>query len=118
MGFPEQYAEFSASANMNRYAYMRESSIAFLVTAALLFNAVFPAAAQTPTVVVQWNNAILNAIVATATPPTVAARALAVVHTAMYDAWAAYDTTAVGSMAAAPSRQPPRSLCPARLWPE
>jgi hypothetical protein len=95
------------SANMNQSVPLRESPIAFLVaTAALLFGAISPASAQSPSIVVQWNNAILNAIVATATPPTVAARALAVVHTAIYDAWAAYDSKAMGSLASAPARQP------------
>lgn len=55
-----------------------------------------------PTVVVQWNNAILNAIVATSMPPTIAARALAIVHTAMYDAWAVYDPVAVGTQTTSP----------------
>ncbi len=86
---------------------MRGPSISLLATvAALLVSATSPAAAQGPNVVLQWNNAILNAIVATATPPTVAARALATVHTAMYEAWAPYDATAVGSLPNSPSRQP------------
>ncbi len=45
--------------------------------------------------VIQWNNAALQAIGATATGPTIGARALAIVHTAIYDAWAAYDKNAV-----------------------
>ena len=49
---------------------------------------------------------MLNAIVSTSTPPTQAARSLAIVSTAMYDAWAAYDPVAVGTMATSPSRQP------------
>ncbi len=51
----------------------------------------------TPSVnpVVQWNSAALQAIGATATGPTIGARALAIVHTAIYDAWATYDRTAV-----------------------
>ena len=49
------------------------------------------------TVVLTWNEAVLAAIRATRPAPPVAARALAVVHTAMYDAWAAYDGRAVGS---------------------
>ncbi len=50
-----------------------------------------------PTVnpVIQWNNAALQAIGATATGPTIGARALAIAHTSMYDAWATYDTNAV-----------------------
>jgi hypothetical protein len=49
------------------------------------------------TVVLTWNEAVLAAIRATRPSPPVAARALAVVHTAMYDAWAAYDPRAVGT---------------------
>jgi len=39
--------------------------------------------------------------------PTVVARALAVVHTATYDAWAAYDATAVGTRLGGSLRRPP-----------
>jgi hypothetical protein len=49
------------------------------------------------TVVLTWNEAVLAAIRASRPAPPVAARALAVVHTAMYDAWAAYDGRAVGT---------------------
>ncbi len=45
--------------------------------------------------VIQWNNAALQAIGATATGPTIGARALAIVHTSIYDAWATYDKNAV-----------------------
>jgi hypothetical protein len=60
----------------------------------------------TANVAVQWNDAVINAIKATSTPPTVASRALFIVHSAMYDAWAAYDSKAVGSIPGAPPRQP------------
>jgi hypothetical protein len=46
-------------------------------------------------VVLAWNQQLLDTIVATRTAPTIAARALAVAHTAIYDAWAAYDPVAV-----------------------
>ncbi len=49
------------------------------------------------TVVLTWNEAVLAAIRATRPAPPVAARALAIVHTAMYEAWAAYDPRAVGT---------------------
>jgi hypothetical protein len=52
-------------------------------------------AAAGDSVVLAWNQQLLNAIAATRTGPTIAARALAVVHTAIYDAWAAYDPVAV-----------------------
>jgi hypothetical protein len=45
--------------------------------------------------VLRWGEQALSAIRAVKTGPTVNARALAVLHTAMYDAWAAYDATAV-----------------------
>ena len=46
------------------------------------------------TVVIQWNNTALQAIAATGTGPTIGARALAIVHTSMYDAWTTYDSVA------------------------
>ncbi len=46
-------------------------------------------------VVIQWNNAALQAIRTTNPGPTVASRALAIMHTCMYDAWTPYDSNAV-----------------------
>lgn len=57
-------------------------------------------------VVVGWNNIAMDAIRATRAAPPVAARALAVVHTAMYDAWAAYDRVALGTRHGAALRRP------------
>jgi Vanadium chloroperoxidase N-terminal domain len=55
-----------------------------------------PAQAATgDSVVLVWNQQVLDSIVATKTGPTIAARALAMVHTAIYDAWAASDPVAV-----------------------
>lgn len=58
------------------------------------------------TVVVKWNETMLQAIRNTGFAPMFAARALAVVHTAMFDAWAAYDATAVGTQFGDTLRQP------------
>ncbi|MEO8663512.1 MAG: vanadium-dependent haloperoxidase [Bryobacteraceae bacterium] len=55
---------------------------------------------------VQWNDAAVSALKATSSAPTVGSRALYIVHSAMYDAWAAYDTKAAGSISGAPPRQP------------
>ena len=52
-------------------------------------------AATDESVVLAWNQQLLDTIKETRTGPTIAARALAVVHTAIYDAWAAYDPVAV-----------------------
>src|SRR5918993_3124310 len=61
----------------------------------------------TDTVVLKWDEQLLNTTRASPpqTGPTVAARALAVVHTAMYDAWAAYDPTADPATPGAPGKQ-------------
>lgn len=48
-------------------------------------------------VVTRWNQTLLEAISATASGPTVSSRALAVAHTCMFDAWAAYDGHARGT---------------------
>ena len=47
--------------------------------------------------VIQWNQATLNAISRAKTPPTIAARVLAIVHTSIFDAWAAYNKDAFGT---------------------
>ncbi len=49
------------------------------------------------TVVVIWNEASLEAIREASIPAPIAARVLAIVNTAMYDAWAAYDPVAGGT---------------------
>ena len=68
-----------------------------------------PAGAATTSgdsVVLAWNQQVLDSIVATKTGPTIAARAMAVVHTAIYDAWTAYDAVAVPTMANGNARRP------------
>ena len=62
--------------------------------------------AATDDVVLKWDEQALAEIRATRPGPTVVARALAVVHTAMYDAWAAYDATAVGTRLGGSLRRP------------
>jgi hypothetical protein len=52
-------------------------------------------AAAGDNLVLVWNEEALEAIRTLAPAPTVAARALAMVHSAIYDAWAAYDPLAV-----------------------
>jgi hypothetical protein len=57
-------------------------------------------------VVLRWDEQTLAAIRALKTGPPINARALAIVHTAMYDAWAAYDATAVPTLPAGWARRP------------
>ena len=64
-----------------------------------------------PTVVVHWNEAALEEIrsgIPRVMGPPMAARALAIAHTCMYDAWAAYDDKAVGTRLGDALRRPPR----------
>ena len=49
------------------------------------------------TVVTQWNEAALEAIRITHPGPPIVARSLAITHTCIYDAWAAYDKRAKGT---------------------
>jgi hypothetical protein len=57
-------------------------------------------------VILLWNEVILQAIRDTRPPLPAAARVLAIVHTAIYDAWAAYDSLAVGTRLLGRLRQP------------
>src|SRR2546428_9681152 len=63
-------------------------------------------AATTDNVAIQWDNAALQAIRVAKLGPPIVARALAIVHTVMYDAWAAYDDRAVGTRLGASLRRP------------
>ena len=77
-------------------------------------NSSAPQTALTPTpsansgdqLVVYWNNATLQVLRDQQAPLPVAARALSIVHTSIFDAWAAYDHTALGSRLGASMRQP------------
>jgi hypothetical protein len=57
-------------------------------------------------VVLRWDEQTLAAVRATKPAPTVVARALAMVHTASYDAWAAYHPVAVGTRLGGTLRRP------------
>jgi hypothetical protein len=57
-------------------------------------------------VVLHWNNALLQGVRDSKIGPPMVARALAVAHTSMYDAWAAYDRVAVGTRLGGALRRP------------
>ncbi|MEA2263838.1 MAG: hypothetical protein QOJ51_6663, partial [Acidobacteriaceae bacterium] len=63
-------------------------------------------AQSTPTIVVQWNNAALQGVRDSKLGPPMVARALAIVHTCIFDAWAAYDKKAVGTRLGGSLRRP------------
>ena len=59
-----------------------------------------------PTLTVQWNQAALQAIRDVKPGPPFVARALAITHTCMFDAWAAYDAKAIGTRLGSGLRTP------------
>ena len=50
-----------------------------------------------PTVSVLWDKAVQQAVINTSPGPTVASRAYSLMHTAIFDAWAVYDPTAIAT---------------------
>ncbi len=77
-------------------------SVALMLT----LTSMLCAAANPPTLVVQWNNAALQGDRDSAFGPPMVARALAMVHTCIYDAWAAYDAKAAGTQLGGTLRRP------------
>jgi hypothetical protein len=59
-------------------------------------------------VVVRWNRAALQGVRDSKIGPPMVARALAIVHTAAFDAWAAYDHRALGTRLGSALRRPAR----------
>ncbi len=56
--------------------------------------------------VVQWNQTLLQAVRDTSPGPPMIARMLAISHTCMYDSWAAYDRDAIGTQFGGRLRRP------------
>ncbi len=63
-------------------------------------------AAQAATLVTDWNDQGLQAVRATRMAPPIYSRANAIINTAMYDAWAAYDNKANGTQLGGELRRP------------
>src|SRR5260370_11419477 len=59
-------------------------------------------------VVLRWNDALLQGVRDAKLGPPMVARALAVAHTCIFDAWAAYDRVAVGTQLGGTLRRPAR----------
>jgi len=90
--------------------------------AALLFPSLAPARSSSARagltraadgVVLQWNNAVLQGVRDSKLGPPMVARALSILHTCIYDAWAAYDRVAAGTQFGAALRRPPAERTPA-----
>src|SRR5262249_19319413 len=65
-----------------------------------------PQLAPGDNVLLQWNQVALQAVRNTNLGPPMVARSLAILHTCMYDAWAAYDDVAVGTRLGGTLRRP------------
>jgi hypothetical protein len=72
------------------------SRLAALSLLLLLFS-VHATSSSQPNVVIQWNIAALQGVRDSKLDAPMIARVLPIVHTCMYDAWAAYDEQAVGT---------------------
>jgi len=84
------------------------------VAFSLLLTCCANASPSAPTnAVIQWNNATLQGIRDAKLGAPVVARALAIVHTCMYDAWAAYDDRGVGTQLGGALRRPASERAPA-----
>ncbi len=81
-------------------------SLAVAAVLSLCTMGMVPQAQAAETIVVTWNEATLQAIRDTHPGPPIVARMLAITHTCMYDAWAAYDSVAVGTRLGGTLRQP------------
>src|SRR5690242_766142 len=80
------------------------------ITIATLVIALVCATSATATVVSDWNAAALAEVRFSRSlrnGPPIVARALAIAHTCIYDAWAAYDDRAVGTTDLSGSRRRP-----------
>ncbi len=79
---------------------------AFSLTVLLLWLE-FATAASAGTVSAYWDNVALDCIEQADSEPSMAARMLAIMHAAMYDAWTAYDPIAAPSRANGILKRPP-----------
>jgi hypothetical protein len=81
-------------------------SLLILCFAALNSQALAVAPTPKVNVAIQWDSAALQGIRDAKLGAPVVARALAIVHTCMYDAWAGYDERAVGTQLGGALRRP------------
>src|SRR5690242_10162652 len=94
---------FQLLSSTSRARWSRVRLLVALLASALLAPAI---ARADDNVVIQWDNATLQAVRVSKISPPAVARALAIVHTCMFDAWAAYDSKAVGTQLGATLRRP------------
>src|SRR3954452_8217719 len=96
---------------MRSSTILRARRLLLICLIALTGFACRPALADS--VVTIWDNAALQAIRDTKPGPPMVARDLAIVHTCIYDAWAAYDPIAAGTRFGGELRRPVDEQTPA-----
>jgi hypothetical protein len=85
---------------------VRATTFSFVSSLVLLATTANSTAWSKANTLIQWNSAALQGIRDAKLGAPVVARALAIVHTCMYDAWAAYDEHAVGTQLQGALRRP------------
>ena len=94
-----------------RYAISRREFLGTVGAGGLILLNPFQAAAaktERGNVLLRWNNAFLQGVRESKLGPPMVSRALAVAHTCIFDAWAAYDRLAVGTRLGGALRRPAR----------
>lgn len=91
---------------MQRRSFLISSASAALLVACGGNNETTEPAVVIPKVVIGWNDALLGAIRVVKPGPPMLSRTLAILHTAMYDAWAAYDAVALATVTGSTLRRP------------
>lgn len=90
----------SLSALASRRNFLRMASASPLLLSACGQGEIYTG----PSIVTKWNAVALDAVRAGTLPPPMVARALAILYTSMYDAWAPYDLKAVATRPGGPER--------------
>jgi Domain of unknown function (DUF6851)/VCPO second helical-bundle domain len=105
--------DWSSSTTLTRRQFLAAGSAAgvLLLTPGFAARAVVQAWTVKPrdSVVITWNEAFLQGVRDSKLGPPMVARALAIAHTCIYDAWAAYDQKAVGTRLGGTIRRPSRA---------
>jgi hypothetical protein len=109
----ERDLERSAGATLSRRRFVVAAAAG--ATSLALPSSLARAAPLGDSIVLRWSDALLRGVRNSRLGPPMVARALAIAHTSMYDAWAAYDHKAVGTRLGGSLRRPPRERTLANL---
>jgi hypothetical protein len=103
---PQQYARTCPLTSINLYYYSCGHSTSLSLVAVVVLSIFASAWSVRSNATLLWDNATLQGFRDAKLGAPVVARALAVVHTCMYDAWAAYDERAIGTQLSDALRRP------------